>query len=114
MQAIIKGLEKVKQELSASANDGPVSEVFHKVSMRRTSFKILEKVCTCLKINMQLPGKVLLLSYYEGLLNILTWLTEEIVVLYLLYVCVYVPSRSAEDILLLYCTVNDYHQAGCF
>ncbi|KAK5833604.1 hypothetical protein PVK06_017455 [Gossypium arboreum] len=31
MQAIIKGLEKVKQELAASENDGPVSEVFHKV-----------------------------------------------------------------------------------
>ncbi|MCL7031876.1 hypothetical protein MKW94_029986 [Papaver nudicaule] len=31
MQAIIKGLEKVRQELDASANDGPVSEVFHKV-----------------------------------------------------------------------------------
>ncbi|TYI53880.1 hypothetical protein E1A91_D11G037600v1 [Gossypium mustelinum] len=30
MQAIIKGLEKVKQELAASENDGPVSEVFHK------------------------------------------------------------------------------------
>ncbi|XP_042948267.1 formin-like protein 20 isoform X2 [Carya illinoinensis] len=30
MQAIIKGLEKVKQELSASENDGPVSEVFRK------------------------------------------------------------------------------------
>ncbi|PWA57961.1 Actin-binding FH2 [Artemisia annua] len=30
MQAIIKGLEKVKQELTASADDGPVSEVFHK------------------------------------------------------------------------------------
>ncbi|KAJ9568573.1 hypothetical protein OSB04_004539 [Centaurea solstitialis] len=30
MQSIIKGLEKVKQELAASANDGPVSEVFHK------------------------------------------------------------------------------------
>uniref|UniRef100_K7KMH8 Formin-like protein n=1 Tax=Glycine max TaxID=3847 RepID=K7KMH8_SOYBN len=30
MQAIIKGLEKVKQEFAASANDGPVSEVFHK------------------------------------------------------------------------------------
>ncbi|XLS78843.1 hypothetical protein HN51_063068, partial [Arachis hypogaea] len=30
MQAIIKGLEKVKQELAASANDGPVSEVFCK------------------------------------------------------------------------------------
>ncbi|XP_028067158.1 formin-like protein 18 [Camellia sinensis] len=30
MQAIIKGLEKVKQELVASENDGPVSEVFHK------------------------------------------------------------------------------------
>ncbi|KAJ0437415.1 putative formin, FH2 domain-containing protein [Helianthus annuus] len=32
MQAILKGLEKVKQELGASANDGPVSEVFHKVN----------------------------------------------------------------------------------
>nr|GEV35840.1 serine-threonine/tyrosine-protein kinase catalytic domain-containing protein [Tanacetum cinerariifolium] len=30
MQAIIKGLEKVKQELTASTYDGPVSEVFHK------------------------------------------------------------------------------------
>lgn len=32
MQSIIKGLEKVKLELVASENDGPVSEVFHKVS----------------------------------------------------------------------------------
>jgi formin 2 len=32
MQAIIKGLEKVKQELAASENDGLVSEVFRKVS----------------------------------------------------------------------------------
>lgn len=31
MQAIIKGLEKVRQELAASKNDGSVSEVFHKV-----------------------------------------------------------------------------------
>lgn len=31
MQAIIKGLEKVKQELAASENDGLVSEVFRKV-----------------------------------------------------------------------------------
>ncbi|KAK7411387.1 hypothetical protein VNO78_02820 [Psophocarpus tetragonolobus] len=30
MQAIIRGLEKVKQELAASKNDGPVSEVFRK------------------------------------------------------------------------------------
>ncbi|KAK8993946.1 hypothetical protein V6N11_008158 [Hibiscus sabdariffa] len=30
MQAIIKGLEKLKQELVASENDGPVSEVFRK------------------------------------------------------------------------------------
>ncbi|KAK4402274.1 Formin-like protein 20 [Sesamum angolense] len=30
MQAIGKGLEKVKQELAASENDGPVSEIFHK------------------------------------------------------------------------------------
>nr|GEV35842.1 hypothetical protein [Tanacetum cinerariifolium] len=29
MQAIIKGLEKIKQELTASADDDPVSEVFH-------------------------------------------------------------------------------------
>lgn len=31
MQAIIKGLEKVKQEFAASENDGPVSETFRKV-----------------------------------------------------------------------------------
>ena len=31
MQAISKGLEKVIQELSASENDGPVSEVFCQV-----------------------------------------------------------------------------------
>lgn len=31
MQALIKGLEKLKQELAASENDGPVSEVFRKV-----------------------------------------------------------------------------------
>ncbi|PHT79626.1 hypothetical protein T459_17678 [Capsicum annuum] len=30
MQAIIKGLEKVKKELESSANDGPVSEIFCK------------------------------------------------------------------------------------
>ncbi|KAL0295789.1 UNVERIFIED_CONTAM: Formin-like protein 20 [Sesamum angustifolium] len=30
MQAIIKGLEKVKQELAASENDGPVSDTFRK------------------------------------------------------------------------------------
>lgn len=30
MQAIIKGLEKVKQELTASENDGPVSDIFRK------------------------------------------------------------------------------------
>lgn len=32
MQAIIKGLEKVEQELAASENDGPVSDGFCKVS----------------------------------------------------------------------------------
>ncbi|XP_017422063.1 formin-like protein 20 [Vigna angularis] len=32
MQAIIRGLEKVKQELAASENDGPVTEVFRKTS----------------------------------------------------------------------------------
>ena len=31
MQAIIKGLEKLNQELTASESDGPVSEVFRKV-----------------------------------------------------------------------------------
>lgn len=31
MQAIIKGIEKVKQELAASENDGPVSDIFCKV-----------------------------------------------------------------------------------
>lgn len=31
MQAITKGLEKVKQELVASESDGPISETFHKV-----------------------------------------------------------------------------------
>ncbi|GKB30596.1 formin-like protein 20 [Tanacetum coccineum] len=30
MQAIIKGLKKVKQELTASADDGPLFDVFHK------------------------------------------------------------------------------------
>ncbi|WVZ18654.1 hypothetical protein V8G54_005976 [Vigna mungo] len=32
MQAIIRGLEKVKQELAASEKDGPVTEVFRKTS----------------------------------------------------------------------------------
>ena len=32
MQSISKGLEKVVHELTASANDGPVSESFCKVS----------------------------------------------------------------------------------
>lgn len=32
MQAISKGLEKIVQELSASDNDGPVSENFCKVN----------------------------------------------------------------------------------
>ncbi|KAL9992242.1 putative formin, FH2 domain-containing protein [Helianthus debilis subsp. tardiflorus] len=36
MQAISKGLERVEQELVASANDGPVSEVFHNVSKHLT------------------------------------------------------------------------------
>ena len=31
MQAINKGLEKVKQELASSENDGPVSENFRQV-----------------------------------------------------------------------------------
>ncbi|KHG14883.1 Formin-like protein 20 [Gossypium arboreum] len=37
MQAIIKGLEKLKQELVASENDGPVSEVFRKKRLPRCS-----------------------------------------------------------------------------
>ena len=32
MQAITKGLEKVETELAESENDGPVSEVFCRVS----------------------------------------------------------------------------------
>ncbi|KAJ0643591.1 putative formin, FH2 domain-containing protein [Helianthus annuus] len=36
MQAISKGLERVEEELVASANDGPVSEVFHNVSKHLT------------------------------------------------------------------------------
>lgn len=32
MQAINKGLEKVEQELTTSENDGPVSEIFRKVT----------------------------------------------------------------------------------
>jgi len=38
MQAITKGLEKVKQELAGSENDGPVSEVFCKVFIFFFSF----------------------------------------------------------------------------
>lgn len=30
-QAVVKGLQKVEQELAASESDGPVSEVFRKV-----------------------------------------------------------------------------------
>ncbi|CAI9298369.1 unnamed protein product [Lactuca saligna] len=42
MQAIIKGLEKVRQELDASANDGPVYEVFHKTQNQFISIAELE------------------------------------------------------------------------
>lgn len=38
MQAIIKGLEKLNQELTASESDGPVSEVFRKVCCLFLSF----------------------------------------------------------------------------
>lgn len=31
MQAVVKGLEKVELELTASENDGPASKVFRKV-----------------------------------------------------------------------------------
>lgn len=51
MQAIIKGLEKVKQELEASENDGPVSEVFSKV---------LEKYLLCSLVCSQYPRLFLL------------------------------------------------------
>lgn len=50
MQAIIKGLEKVKQELTASENDGPVSEVFRKVCslfVKCLFFSILSTIYTC-------------------------------------------------------------------
>lgn len=40
MQAVSKGLEKVVQELSASGNDGPVSETFCKVSYAFRSYII--------------------------------------------------------------------------
>ena len=33
MQAITKGLEKVKQELVASESDGPISQTFRKVPL---------------------------------------------------------------------------------
>jgi DNA-binding protein YbaB len=33
MQAVNKGLEKVEQELTTSENDGPVSEIFRKVTV---------------------------------------------------------------------------------
>ncbi|CAH1441681.1 unnamed protein product [Lactuca virosa] len=42
MQAIIKGLEKVRQELDASANDGHVYEVFHKTPNQFISIAELE------------------------------------------------------------------------
>jgi len=47
MQAIIRGLEKVKQELAASENDGPVTEVFRKV------LSILDSSLNHLKITIQ-------------------------------------------------------------
>lgn len=47
MQAIIRGLEKVNQELAASENDGPVTEVFRKV------ISILDSSLYHLKITIQ-------------------------------------------------------------
>jgi len=47
MQAIIRGLEKVKQELAASEKDGPVTEVFRKV------LSILDSSLYHLKITIQ-------------------------------------------------------------
>lgn len=41
MQAIIKGLEKVKQEFDASENDGPVSDTFRKVIWYSTCFQFI-------------------------------------------------------------------------
>jgi hypothetical protein len=38
MQAVNKGLEKVEQELTTSENDGPVSEIFRKVTTTAASF----------------------------------------------------------------------------
>jgi hypothetical protein len=37
MQAVNKGLEKVEQELTTSENDGPVSEIFRKVTTTAAS-----------------------------------------------------------------------------
>ena len=41
MQAISKGLEKVEQEFTLSENDGPVSQIFHKV-LSVASFYLLD------------------------------------------------------------------------
>lgn len=54
MQAINKGLEKVEQELTISENDGPVSEIFRKVTITVVFFLFFLKYalvtndCNCL------------------------------------------------------------------
>ena len=48
MQAIIRGLEKVKQELAASKNDGPVSDIFRKVfSILDSSLYQVKSIIQC-------------------------------------------------------------------
>lgn len=55
MQAINKGLEKVEQELTISENDGPVSEIFCKVTITIVFFSffflkyaLITNNCNCL------------------------------------------------------------------
>ena len=47
MQAINKGLEKVEQELTISENDGPVSEIFRKVTTTVVYFNLTICFNTC-------------------------------------------------------------------
>lgn len=65
MQAIIKGLEKVKQELSASENDGPVSVVFHKVSWPTIKVKLMLEAqsWSALKVKLMFSYK----EFFSGL-----------------------------------------------
>lgn len=56
MQAVSKGIEKVLQELTASENDGPVSENFCKVTMCiNYSYQIYDGSFICLCIFLNIP-----------------------------------------------------------